>query len=89
MKILKARLYELEKKAKLEKFEKLEDSKSDIAWGNQIRSYVLHPYRMIKDLRTDIETGDTERVLDGDIDEFVKASLLLKKSEMSKPPKVE
>lgn len=79
MKVLKARLYELEKKKKLEKIEKLEDTKSDIAWGNQIRSYVLHPYRMIKDLRTKAETGNVEKVLDGDIDEFIKASLLLRK----------
>lgn len=81
MKVLKARLYELEKKAKREKIEKLEDAKSDIAWGNQIRSYVLHPYRMIKDLRTKVEIGDVDRVLDGDIDEFIKSSLLLRKSE--------
>lgn len=80
MKVLKARLYELEKKKKLEKLEKLEDAKSDIAWGNQIRSYVLHPYRMIKDLRTNIEVGDVEKVLDGNIDKFIKASLLLRKS---------
>lgn len=81
MKVLRARLYELEKKAKLEKIEKLEDAKSDIAWGNQIRSYVLHPYRMIKDLRTKTEIGDVDRVLGGDIDEFIKSSLLLRKSE--------
>lgn len=81
MKVLRARLYELEKKAKREKIEKLEDAKSDIAWGNQIRSYVLHPYRMIKDVRTKVEIGDVDRVLDGDIDEFIKSSLLLRKSE--------
>jgi peptide chain release factor 2 len=81
MKVLKARLYELEKKAKLEKREKLEDSKSEIAWGNQIRSYVLHPYRLIKDLRTDTEAGDVDRILDGDLDEFIKANLLLRKSK--------
>lgn len=81
MKVLRARLYELEKKAKREKIEKLEDAKSDISWGNQIRSYVLHPYRMIKDLRTKVEIGDVDRVLDGDIDEFIKSSLLLRKSE--------
>ncbi len=81
MKVLKARLYELEKKAKLKKIEKLEDAKSDISWGNQIRSYVLHPYRMIKDVRTKVEIGDVDRVLDGDIDEFIKSSLLLRKSE--------
>ena len=79
MKVLKARLYELEKKKQLEKFEKMEESKSDIAWGNQIRSYVLHPYRLIKDLRTRLETGDVEKVLDGDLDEFIKASLVLRK----------
>lgn len=82
MKVLKARLYDLEKKKKREKLEKLEDAKSDIAWGNQIRSYVLHPYRMIKDLRTNVESGDVERVLDGNIDKFIKALLLLRiKSE--------
>ncbi len=80
MKVLKARLYELEKQKKNAKLEKLEDAKSDIAWGNQIRSYVLHPYRMIKDLRTRAETGDTDRVLDGDLDEFIKAALVLRKT---------
>lgn len=79
MKVLRARLYELEKKRKQEKIEKIEDLKSDIAWGNQIRSYVLHPYRMIKDLRTNVEIGDVDRVLDGDIDEFIEANLLLRK----------
>jgi peptide chain release factor 2 len=76
MKVLRARLYEMEKEKKLKKLEKLENAKSDIAWGNQIRSYVLHPYRMIKDLRTRVEIGDVEKVLDGDIDEFIKSSLL-------------
>ncbi len=84
MKVLKARLYELEKKAKQEKIEKLEDAKSDIAWGNQIRSYVLQPYRMIKDLRTNMEIGDVDRVLDGDIDEFIRSSLLSRKKETNK-----
>lgn len=79
MKVLMARLYEMEKKRKFEKFEKMEEAKTDIAWGNQIRSYVLHPYRLIKDLRTKLETADVERVLDGDINEFIKASLILRK----------
>ena len=79
MKILLSRLYKIEREKKLEKIEKMEDAKSDIAWGNQIRSYVLHPYRMVKDLRTKIETGDTDRVLDGDLDDFIKASLVLRK----------
>ncbi|MCX6562733.1 MAG: peptide chain release factor 2 [Candidatus Aminicenantes bacterium] len=81
MKVLKARLYELERKKKLEKVELLEDAKTDIAWGNQIRSYVLHPYKMIKDTRTRLETGDTDKVLDGDLDEFIKASLVLRKTK--------
>jgi peptide chain release factor 2 len=86
MKILKARLYELEKTKQNAKLEKLEDAKSDIAWGNQIRSYVLHPYRMIKDLRTRVETGDTDRVLDGDLDEYIKAALVLRKKTASGAP---
>lgn len=81
MKLLKARLYEIEKKKKQEKIDQLEDSKSEIAWGNQIRSYVLHPYKMIKDLRTRVETGDVDRVLDGDLDDFIKATLMLRKKE--------
>jgi peptide chain release factor 2 len=81
MKVLTSRLYELEKKKKMAKIEKLEDAKSEIAWGNQIRSYVLHPYRMIKDLRTQVEMGDVDRVLDGDLDEFIKASLIQRKEE--------
>lgn len=81
MKLLKARLYEIERKKKQEKIDKLEDLKSDIAWGSQIRSYVLHPYKMIKDLRTRLETGDVDRILDGDLDDFIKASLLLRKKE--------
>jgi peptide chain release factor 2 len=84
MKVLKARLYELEKKAEQEKLDKLEDAKSDIAWGNQIRSYVLQPYRLIKDLRTNVEIGDVDRVLDGDIDEFIKSNLISRKEEANK-----
>ncbi len=79
MKVLKARLYEREKQRQLEKFEKMEESKSDIAWGNQIRSYVLHPYRLVKDLRTKAETGEVDKILDGELDEFIKAHLVLRK----------
>ena len=79
MKVLKARLYELEKKKKREKIDKLEDAKSEIAWGNQIRSYVLHPYQMVKDIRTGVEVGNITRVLDGDLEEFIKASLIHRK----------
>jgi len=84
LKVLKSRLYELEKRKKNEKLEKLEDAKSDIAWGNQIRSYVLHPYQMIKDIRTNVETGNTESVLDGNLDEFIKASLIQRKENQTK-----
>ncbi len=83
MKVLKARLYELEQRKSRVKIDALEDAKSDIAWGNQIRSYVLHPYRMIKDTRTRVETGDTDRVLDGDLDEFIKATLVWRKKSGS------
>ena len=76
MKVLKARLYELERAARDEEKSALEGSKQDIAFGSQIRSYVLHPYRMVKDLRTSEETSNVDAVLDGDLDAFVKAFLL-------------
>lgn len=84
MKVLMSRLYEIEKKKKQEKIERMEEAKSDIAWGNQIRSYVLHPYRLIKDLRTKVETGDVDAVLDGELDEFIKAGLVQRKKKSSK-----
>jgi peptide chain release factor 2 len=76
MKILKARLYERELEAKKALQKEVEDSKMDIAWGSQIRSYVLAPYRMIKDHRTDFEVGDVDRVLDGDLQGFIEAYLM-------------
>jgi peptide chain release factor 2 len=76
MKILRARLYELEKEKQKEKFEELQATKKEIGWGSQIRSYVLHPYRMIKDHRTEYETGNVDPVLDGDLSEFIKSYLL-------------
>jgi peptide chain release factor 2 len=78
MKILKARLYELEMQKRREKLDAVEAAKKDIAFGSQIRSYVLHPYRMVKDHRTKHETGNPDRVLDGDIDDFVNATLVAK-----------
>ncbi len=75
-KVLKSRLYQLEKQKQDEKMQNLHDGKDDIAWGNQIRSYVLHPYRMVKDHRIDFEIGDVDRVLDGDIDPFIEGVLL-------------
>ncbi len=75
MNMLKARLYEIELKKREAAQSALEDSKTDIGWGHQIRSYVLHPYQMVKDLRTDVETSDTTGVLDGKIDKFIRAAL--------------
>jgi peptide chain release factor 2 len=74
-KMLRARLYEMELQKREEAAKALEDAKSDIGWGHQIRSYVLQPYQMVKDLRTDVETSDTGGVLDGDLDQFMAASL--------------
>lgn len=76
MKILKARLYEAEMKERGKELEKLHSSKKQIAWGNQIRSYVLQPYQMIKDHRTGMEVGNVEAVLDGDIDGFIETYLM-------------
>ena len=73
--MLKARLYEFELKKKEQNIKNTEESKSDIGWGHQIRSYVLHPYRMVKDNRTNFESTNPNKVLDGDIDEFLESSL--------------
>jgi peptide chain release factor 2 len=75
MAMLKARLYELEMQKREEELAKLKGPKKDISSGNQIRSYVLQPYRMVKDLRTGHEVGNADRVLDGDIDDFIEAFL--------------
>jgi protein subunit release factor B len=80
MKFLRSRLYELELRKRREAADKLEASKADIDFGSQIRSYVLHPYRLIKDHRTKFEMGDTDRVLDGDLDPFIKAYLLSRRA---------
>jgi peptide chain release factor 2 len=74
-KMLKARLYELELQKREAEAQALEDQKTDIGWGHQIRSYVLQPYQMVKDLRTDVETSDTDGVLNGDLDAFMGAAL--------------
>jgi peptide chain release factor 2 len=75
MKMLRARLYDLEMKKRQEAEAEREGQKKDIAWGSQIRSYVLHPYRMVKDHRTGTEVGNADRVLDGDLDPFIEAWL--------------
>jgi peptide chain release factor 2 len=76
MKILKSRLYDLEIEKQKEKMESYHKNKKDIAWGSQIRSYVLHPYRLVKDHRTNVEVGNADGVLDGDLDQFIQAYLL-------------
>ena len=75
MSMLRARLYELELQKRHEEQQAAEASKTDIGWGHQIRSYVLQPYQMVKDLRTGVETSNTSAVLDGDIDAFISAAL--------------
>lgn len=76
MKYLQSRLYEMKLREQNEKLREINKTKKDIAWGSQIRSYVLHPYKMIKDHRTNLETGNVNKVLDGYIDEFIEAYLL-------------
>jgi len=73
--MLKARLYEVELQKREEEAQAEHDSKTDIGWGHQIRSYVLQPYQMVKDLRTNVETSNTQAVLDGDLDAFMEAAL--------------
>ncbi len=77
-KILRSRLYELELEKKRKELQAVEDAKLDIAWGSQIRSYVLHPYRMVKDHRTKHEDSDTDRILDGDIEDFIYKYLVFR-----------
>jgi len=75
MTMLRARLYELEMRKREDKLRAEHEAKADIGWGHQIRSYVLHPYQMVKDLRTGVETSNTQAVLDGDLDDFMAAAL--------------
>ena len=76
LRLLKSHLYELELRKKMEEKAKLEGEKKKIEWGSQIRSYVLHPYKMVKDLRTNYETSNTQAVLDGDLNDFIKSYLM-------------
>jgi peptide chain release factor 2 len=80
MKMLRSKLYEYELEKKRAATDKIEASKLDIKFGSQIRSYVLHPYRMVKDHRTKFEVGDADRVLDGDINGFIRAFLLARRA---------
>jgi len=79
MKMLRSKLYEFELEKKKAATKKIEDAKLDIDFGSQIRSYVLHPYRLIKDHRTKIEVGDVDRVLDGDLQPFIRGYLLARR----------
>ena len=76
MQLLKSQLYEIEIQKTQEERKKIEDSKKKIEWGSQIRNYVLHPYKLIKDIRTNVERNDVENVLNGDLDQFLKSFLL-------------
>jgi peptide chain release factor 2 len=83
--MLRARLYEEELRRREEEAQSLADSKTDIGWGHQIRSYVLQPYQMVKDLRTGVETSDTNGVLDGKLDDFMAAALSARVGAESDP----
>ena len=76
MKLLKSKLYQLELEKKEAELDEIEKGKMKIEWGSQIRSYVFHPYNMVKDHRTDQETSNTQAVMDGDLNDFIKAFLL-------------
>ena len=77
MQMLKSQLYEIELKKRQAARDEIEAEKKSIEWGSQIRNYVLHPYKLIKDVRTGEETGNTDAVLDGDLDNFLKAYLMM------------
>ena len=87
MKVLRSRLYELELEKRRGDMRKLDATKSDISFGSQIRSYVMQPYQMIKDHRTKLERGDIQKVLDGDIDPFIRAYLLYRRDVEQVAPK--
>ena len=76
MQMLKSQLYQIEMEKKREKISEIESSKKKIEWGSQIRSYVMHPYKMVKDLRTQYETSNVNAVMDGELDDFIKAYLM-------------
>ena len=84
MKVLRAKLYDHEMEKRRKELDELENTKADIAWGSQIRSYVLHPYRLVKDHRTRIELGNVDSVLDGGIDRFIEAFLKRRSRERSR-----
>ena len=77
MQLLRSQLYELELRARMEKRNEIEAGKKKIEWGSQIRNYVMHPYKLVKDVRTGHETGNVDAVMDGDLDDFLKAFLMM------------
>jgi peptide chain release factor 2 len=81
MKMLRSKLYDMELQKRQQETDKLDESKLDISFGSQIRSYVMQPYRLIKDHRTKFEVGDVDRVLDGDLDPFIRSYLMAKKTK--------
>ena len=83
MQMLKSQLYEIEIKKKNEKRSEIESEKKKIEWGSQIRNYVLHPYKLIKDLRTGFETGNVDSILDGNINGFLKSFLMFNSNQNS------
>jgi len=89
MKYLKSRLYERELQQKNEKLDEENKQKKDIAWGSQIRSYVLHPYKMVKDHRTNLEIGNAQKVLDGDIDDFIQAYLMMGEAQRTNASRID
>jgi peptide chain release factor 2 len=84
MRILKSRLAERQRREREQHIENLRGERQDIEFGSQIRSYVLHPYQMVKDHRTNVETGDVNRVLDGDLDRLIEAALRKRAGPVSK-----
>jgi peptide chain release factor 2 len=81
MKMLRSKLYDLEMQKRRDETDRLDETKMDISFGSQIRSYVMQPYRLIKDHRTKFEVGDVDRVLDGDLDPFIRSYLLAKRTK--------
>lgn len=86
MKMLKAKLYEIEERKRTEEQAVYESEKGEIGWGSQIRSYVLQPYQLVKDLRTEFERGDVQNILDGDLDDFIEAFLMQSADKDKGPP---
>jgi peptide chain release factor 2 len=77
MQLLRSQLYELELRERMEKRSEIEAGKKKIEWGSQIRNYVMHPYKLVKDVRTATETGNVDAVMDGDLDPFLKSFLMM------------